>query len=119
VDTVLKPIANPGTDDVTVDHDVGQLRPRLGRMPTFLVESYEPRGRAHEPAELEERARAAARACGGRYVRSILTPQDELCLYLFEAPTREGLEQAAASAGLMEVRITEASELPGERGGRR
>jgi hypothetical protein len=86
---------------------------------TFLVESYEPRRRVHEAAECEARAQAAARACGGRYVRSIFTSHDELCLYVFEAPTRAGLEEAAAAAGLVDVRVTEASEFPQERGNER
>ena len=84
-------------------------------MATFLVESYEPRGRAQEVTQLEARARAAARACGGRYVHSILTPEDELCLYVFESPSRERLEEAARAAGFGSVRVTEASEFPRNR----
>ena len=88
-------------------------------MPTFLVESYEPRGRGHDPAELEARARAAARACGGRYVRSILTPDDELCLSMFEAPSREELQRAALAAGISAVHVSVASELADDGGGER
>ncbi len=88
--------------------------PALARMPTFLVESYEPRGRAQQLRELDTRAQAAARACGGRYIRSIYAPQDELCLHVFEAPSSEGLERAATGAGFAGVRVTEAAELPAE-----
>jgi hypothetical protein len=84
-------------------------------MPTFLVESYEPRVRAQEIRQLEARARAAARACGGHYIRSILTPEDELCLYVFESPSRERLEEAARATGFGSVRVTEASEFPRNR----
>jgi hypothetical protein len=88
-------------------------------MATFLVESYEPRGRAQQLPELEARARVAARACGGRYIRSILTPDDELCLSMFEAPSREELEQAALAAGFSAVHVSVASELADDRGGER
>jgi hypothetical protein len=86
---------------------------------TFLVESYEPRGRAHDPAELEARARAAARACGGRYIRSILTPDDELCLCMFDAPSRDELEQAALAAGFSAVHVSVASELADDKAAER
>lgn len=81
-------------------------------MATFLVETYEPPARGSALAALEEGARAAARARGIRYVRSIFTPQDELCLHVFESPTCERLEQALAAAGFGYVRVTEAAELP-------
>ena len=81
-------------------------------MATFLVETYEPRARDSALAALEARARAAARGRGIRYVRSIFTPQDELCLHVFESPSRERLEQSLAVAGFGYVRVTEAAELP-------
>jgi hypothetical protein len=81
-------------------------------MPTFLVESYEPRGSAEEHAS---RARAAAAADGGRYIRSIYAPQDELCLHIFESPSPERLEQAMDAAGFSYVCITEVAEFPTER----
>jgi len=83
-------------------------------MATFLVETYEPRERA-SLAVLGEHARAAARTDGVRYVRSIFTPQDELCLHIFESPSRERLEEAMAAAGLGYVRMTEAAEFPERR----
>lgn len=81
-------------------------------MPTFLVASYEPAGSAQQLSELEARAHTAARGCGGRYVRSILTPEDEIGLHVFESPSRERLEYAVASAGFAGVRVTEAAEFP-------
>ena len=84
-------------------------------MVAFLVETYEPRERAGALAVLEARARAAAGAGGVRYVRSIFTPQDELCLHVFESPSREQLEEAMAAVGFGYVRMTEAAEFPERR----
>jgi hypothetical protein len=77
---------------------------------TFLVEVYEPR--THAPAEREARAHAATAIGGVRHVRSIFTPEDELCLHVFESPSRERLEQALEAAGFGYVRVTEAAEFP-------
>ena len=90
----------------------GQSQRKEEALPTFLVASYEPREPAQQLAELEVRARAAARACGGCYVRSIFTPQDELGFHVFESPSREELEWAVAAAGFAGVRVTDAAELP-------
>ena len=84
-------------------------------MVTFLVETYEPRERAGALSILEARARAAAGTGGVKYVRSIFTPQDELCLHVFESPSRERLEEAMAAAGFGYVRLAEAAELPERR----
>jgi hypothetical protein len=81
---------------------------------TFLVETYEPRERA-ALAALGAHARAAARTGGVRYVRSIFTPQDELCLHVFESSSRERLEEAMEAAGFAYVRMTEAAEFPERR----
>jgi len=80
---------------------------------TFLIEAYEPRAKA--PSVLEARARAVAGTGGVEYVRSIFTPQDELCLHVFESPSRERLEAALAAIGFAYVRVTEATELPERR----
>ena len=52
-------------------------------MVTFLVETYEPRERSGALGVLEADAGAAAETGGVRYVRSIFTPEDELCLHVF------------------------------------
>ena len=81
---------------------------------TFLVETYEPPGTAGALSALEARARTAGTG-GVKYVRSILTPQDELCLHVFESPSRERLEEAMTAVGLGYVRVTEAAEFPERR----
>jgi hypothetical protein len=80
---------------------------------TFLVEVHEPRTRA--PSAREARAHAATGIDGVRYVRSIFTPEDELCLHVFESPSRERLEEALAAASFGYVRVTEAAEFPERR----
>ena len=84
-------------------------------MTTFLVEAYEPGPPKGGLAALEARARAAAATGDVRYVRSIFTPQDELCLHVFESSSREHLERSLATAGFGYVRVTEAAELPSSR----
>jgi Protein of unknown function (DUF4242) len=85
-------------------------------VPTYVVEAYEPRGRGAEVLSgLEARARAAAielstSGSPARYVRAIFLPEDEICLHVFEAPSREVVREAARRAGLTEARITEAVE---------
>jgi len=80
---------------------------------TFLVEVHEPR--THAPSAREARAHAATGIDGVRYVRSIFTPEDELCLHVFESPSRERLEEALAAASFGYVRVTEAAEFPERR----
>jgi hypothetical protein len=83
---------------------------------TFLVETYEPRGRGAEALSvLGIRARAAAAALSRsgsrtRYVRTMFLPEDEICLHVFEAASREAVLEAARLAGLTDARITEAVE---------
>jgi hypothetical protein len=83
---------------------------------TFLVEAYEPRGRGAEALSgLQARARAAAAELsrsGSRthYVRTMFLPEDEICLHVFEASSREVVLEAARLAGLADARITEAIE---------
>ncbi len=82
-------------------------------MPSYLVETYLARGRAHERAEHERRARtAAADLTRGEtrvgFDRSILVPEDEICFYVFDAPSARDAAHAAHRAGLDPIRITEA-----------
>jgi len=78
-----------------------------------LVEVHEPR--THAPSAREARAHAATGIDGVSYVRSIFTPEDELCLHVFESPSRERLEEALAAASFGYVRVTEAAEFPERR----
>jgi hypothetical protein len=78
-------------------------------MASFLVEAYTA---AHEVAELDARARAAAEelAHAGRavrHVRTIFVPEDEMCFHLFEAASVEVVREASERARLSPQRIVE------------
>ena len=82
-------------------------------MAEFLVELYVPRGVARG-FELEaERARAAAEqltleGTRVRCVRSILVPDDETCLLLYEADSIDAVREASVRSGLAFERISAA-----------
>ena len=82
-------------------------------MPSYLVETYLARGRVEERAASERRARSAAaeltrEATRVRFDRSIHVPDDEICFYVFDAPSARDAAHAAHRAGLDPIRITEA-----------
>jgi hypothetical protein len=80
---------------------------------SYLVETYLPRGRASERAAREQRARAAAEELTRgrayvRFARSIHVPEDEICFFVFDAPTARVAAHAAERAGLDPIRVVEA-----------
>ncbi len=82
-------------------------------MPSYLVETYLARGRVGEHAARERRARSAAEeltqgATRVRFERLIHVPEDEICFYVFDAPSVGDAERAAQRAGLDAIRIVEA-----------
>jgi hypothetical protein len=82
-------------------------------VPSYLVETYLARGRTHERAEHERRAcTAAAELTQGamrvRFDRSIHVPEDEICFYVFDAPSVGAAADVARRAGLDPIRVTEA-----------
>lgn len=88
-------------------------------MPNYLVETYLARGAAGERQAREGRARAAADALtrDGTAVRfggSVYVPEDEICLFTFEAPSRTDAALAASRAGLEAMRVVEAVPSPTE-----
>ncbi len=82
-------------------------------MPSFLVETYLARGQAGERSAREQRARLAAeeltqeqtRVC---FERSIHVPEDEICFFVFDAPSGRAAALAAQRAGLDPFRVVEA-----------
>ena len=82
-------------------------------MPSYLVETYLARGLAGERASRERRARSAAEELSHesmrvRFERSIHIPEDELCFFVFDAPSSLEAALVAQRADLDPIRIVEA-----------
>ena len=82
-------------------------------MRSYLVETYLARSRAGERAAREQRARTAAEELtqertSVRFERSIYVPEDEICFFVFDAPTGRDAALAAHRAELDSLRIVEA-----------
>lgn len=83
-------------------------------MPSYLVETYLARGQAGERAARERRARSAAeeltaeRTTPVRFERSIHVPEDEMCFFVFDAPSGRDAALAAERADLDPIRVVEA-----------
>ena len=82
-------------------------------MPSYLVETYLARGDARGRAARERRARSAAAALTGqgtrvRFDRTIHLPEDEICFFVFDAPSGTDAALAAQCADLGPLRVVEA-----------
>jgi hypothetical protein len=82
-------------------------------MPSYLVETYLPRGAAGERQARERRASSAAETLTREGTRvsfggSIHVPEDELCFFTFEAPSGREAALVAQRAGLEPLRVVEA-----------
>jgi hypothetical protein len=82
-------------------------------VPNYLVETYLSRGLAGERASREQRARSAAEQLAeeGKRVhfdRSIYVPEDEICFFVFDAPSGRDAALAAQQAELDPIRVVEA-----------
>ena len=81
-------------------------------MPSYLVETYLARGRAGERAARERRARSAADELTDgrarvRFDRSIYVPEDEICFFVFDAPSGRDAALVAERAELDSIRVVE------------
>jgi hypothetical protein len=81
-------------------------------MPSYLVETYLARGDAGERTALEARARSAAdelSRAGTRvsFERAYHLPEDELCFFVFAAPSSRDATLAAERARLGPIRTVE------------
>jgi hypothetical protein len=82
-------------------------------MPSYLVETYLARGRAGERTARDRRARSAAEELTRgkvrvRFQRSIHIPEDEICFFVFDAPSGRDAALAAQRAELDPIRVVEA-----------
>ena len=87
-------------------------------MPSYLVETYLARGDAQGRVAREERARSAAAeltqpGATVRFELAIHVPEDEICLYVFAAPSAHQAALAAQRAGLDPIRVVEAVTIEG------
>jgi hypothetical protein len=83
-------------------------------VPSYLVETYLPRGHAGERTAREVRARSAADELSRagtrvRFERAIHLPEDELCFFVFAAPSSGDAALAAERAELGPIRVVEAN----------
>jgi hypothetical protein len=82
-------------------------------VPSYLVETYLARGDAAERAAREARARSAAEELTRagtrvRFERAFHLPEDELCFFIFAAPSGRDAALAAEQAELGPIRVVEA-----------
>jgi hypothetical protein len=81
-------------------------------VPSYLVETYLARGHAAERAACERRARSAAdrltrESTPVRFDHSIHVPEDEICFFIFDAPSGGDAALAAQHAELDPIRVVE------------
>jgi hypothetical protein len=86
-------------------------------VPSYIVETYLARDRAGERTAWERRARSAAEelakgASSVRFDRSIYVPADEICFFVFDAPSGQDAALAAERAQLDPIRVVEAESTP-------
>ncbi|HYK07744.1 MAG TPA: hypothetical protein VEW11_08220 [Gaiellaceae bacterium] len=82
-------------------------------MPSYLVETYLARGDARGRAVRERQARSAAeeltrQGTRVRFDRAIHVPEDEICFFVFDAPSSLEAVLLAERAGLDHFRVVEA-----------
>jgi hypothetical protein len=86
-------------------------RRSLDGMPSYLVETFLPRGTGRAACECRARSAAQALTQKGtavRFDRAIHVPEDEICFFLFSAPSSREAARAAQLAELGPLRIVEA-----------
>ena len=86
-------------------------------VPSYLVETYLARGDAGGRSARERRARAVAEELTRegtrvRFDRSIHVPEDEICFFVFDAPSSRDAALAAQRARLEPIRVVEAATSP-------
>jgi hypothetical protein len=82
-------------------------------VPSYLVETYLARSHAGERAACERRARSTAEErtqerTSVRFERSIYVPEDEICFFVFDAPSGREAALVAQRSGLDPIRVVEA-----------
>src|SRR5215217_6814892 len=95
-------------------------RHSVERVPSFLVETFLPRGAAGERTARERRARSAAeeltrQGTPVRFDRTIHIPEDEICFFVVDAQSGREAALVAQRAALDPLRVVEAVSSRGSR----
>jgi hypothetical protein len=82
-------------------------------VPSYLVETFLPHGVAGERTACERRARSAAEeltknGTSVRFDQTIHVPEDEICFFVFDAPSSGEAVLVAERAALDLIRVVEA-----------
>jgi hypothetical protein len=82
-------------------------------MPSYLVETYLARSQAAERPACDKRARSAANELTRgmtpvRFDYSLYIPEDEICFFVFDAPSGREAARAAQRAELRPIRVVTA-----------
>ena len=88
-------------------------------MKQFFVEVFTARANAGKLGTAERRATLAARRLSNadrevQFVRATYIPEDEICFFVFDAPSRGDAALVAQRAGLEPIRVVEAVPAPKE-----
>ena len=76
-------------------------------MPGFILETYVPRLSSSDLDDLAGRAKQATTGTQVSHIRSYLVPEDEMCMHVFEASSRDAVLLVAGRAGIEAERIVE------------
>jgi hypothetical protein len=89
-------------------------------VPSYLIETYLARADAADRDRRERQAHRAAEELTHRqsrvcFERSIYVPEDEICFFVFDAPSSRLAALVAQRAGLDPIRVVEASPSRSDR----
>jgi hypothetical protein len=73
-------------------------------MPTYLVESYVPQSGSNLVATVAAFARSAS---GARHRLSLLLPDEDICLHVFDGPSADIVREEAVRAALRCQRVSQ------------
>lgn len=96
---------------------LASVAPVASAVPEFLAEIYVARSDEDAVTLEADRARRAAEALARegvpvQHLRAIFVPEDETCLFLYEADSAETVREAARRAELAFERVVEAVSVP-------
>jgi hypothetical protein len=105
--------ATPGQSSDVLTFPTGRCGRSVEGVPSYLVETFLARGDAGGRTARERRARSVAAELTAqgthvRFDRTIHVPDDEICFFVFDAPSVSDVALAAQQAELEPLRVVEA-----------